>query len=918
MGNTIGAHIQRLTTGTKDQRKVAADEMVDLIRENGPSCVCGYVIQTPTHRLTLQEFIAEGSYGMCCAAECTPLPLSRGHSVESGGSEGRIRRASSDGPREMPTDTALCVKLYFDRQNEMVVKEVDALYGLFRNNVVHPHIAELYCVHDDAQCIAADGAIVCARLACSVFEMCTGGEMWSYVQSKTGFIRPFPLDVARYYFRQLLAGVTYLHAKNLYHRDIKAENLVLDQFGQLKLIDFTCAKHISIPVDALLRSTTSGLGTPCYRPPEYARQMSEESRIDVVHDPASFDVWCLGQVLWFMLAADTMLNESGVFVFPFEDRSRLALLSELPSWDCEQCTFRNPARRRRCELCGDSSPHDGSLLLPDDFNAAFWSHTDFKVVDERLPPETRHLLNLLFIHSDDTRPSLIALHSHPWVRAADPLDMSAQLEAFLDEHGPVDAFFERPIRATGSVSGALRSVVASTEQLRRELGAGVFLWPADDEVLSLAQGVSQGCLDPQLEIASGLMCENRWNRSWKTVLESMILQFDELIRAHRLLHHAAKKRALAADETKALARFEAARRVEEDSVIGSALRNTELLGVRELLQACGFVAEQSCMAWPADGDIDRCEQGLHALGSEVESRERLDISRRLQNSLANAQGSRETVATTRAMLAELLETMWRALKAEAASSRDVECVCSASCSASEHLWAPHWRALFFDGTNLCPALPEEGKTARTKSGTFRVPRHAIVEIEVGLKVLKWLELREKEPPLSVHVVLDSARSAMTVCADIREGLQRHKPHWVLDSKRCISDTSQFIAADLWSRISMLLATYAWHDFQVAIGERLKVFGVVGEPGPWPEDAGRARSWASQDEGEPQKAELMMSIVQSEQRLVVVVMLLTGSSRAAQLWCRHMRLQLGAELIHDGTRWDGLATATRSRTDGLCQ
>ena len=117
---------------------------------------------------------------------------------------------------------------------------------------------------------------------------------------------------------------------------------------------------------------------------------------------------------------------------------------------------------------------------------------------------------------------------------------------------------------------------------------------------------------------------------------------------------------------------------------------------------------------------------------------------------------------------------------------------------------------------------------------------------------------------------------------------------------------------------MLLATYAWHDFQVAIGERLKVFGVVGEPGPWPEDAGRARSWASQDEGEPQKAELMMSIVQSEQRLLVVVMLLTGSSRAAQLWCRHMRLQLGAELVHDGTRWDGLARATRSRTDGLCQ
>ena len=36
---------------------------------------------------------------------------------------------------------------------------------------------------------------------------------------------------------QALLGVTYLHARDIYHRDIKDENLILDEHFQLKVIN---------------------------------------------------------------------------------------------------------------------------------------------------------------------------------------------------------------------------------------------------------------------------------------------------------------------------------------------------------------------------------------------------------------------------------------------------------------------------------------------------------------------------------------------------------------------------------------------------------------------------------------------------------------------------------------------------------
>lgn len=43
-------------------------------------------------------------------------------------------------------------------------------------------------------------------------------------------------DEARRLFQQIVAAVSYCHAKDIVHRDLKAENILLDRYGNIKII----------------------------------------------------------------------------------------------------------------------------------------------------------------------------------------------------------------------------------------------------------------------------------------------------------------------------------------------------------------------------------------------------------------------------------------------------------------------------------------------------------------------------------------------------------------------------------------------------------------------------------------------------------------------------------------------------------
>jgi serine/threonine protein kinase len=86
----------------------------------------------------------------------------------------------------------------------------------------HPHVVQLYEV------IATESAIWL------VAELCSGGELFDYLLER-GRV---PEREAKVLFGQLCLAVGYVHEKGIVHRDLKLENVLLDERCRVKLSDF--------------------------------------------------------------------------------------------------------------------------------------------------------------------------------------------------------------------------------------------------------------------------------------------------------------------------------------------------------------------------------------------------------------------------------------------------------------------------------------------------------------------------------------------------------------------------------------------------------------------------------------------------------------------------------------------------------
>uniref|UniRef100_A0A8C5YYF4 non-specific serine/threonine protein kinase n=1 Tax=Marmota marmota marmota TaxID=9994 RepID=A0A8C5YYF4_MARMA len=86
----------------------------------------------------------------------------------------------------------------------------------------HPHILKLY------------EALDCEKALCLVLEYASGGGVLDYLANK-GRLQE---EEARSIFQQVVSAVQYCHQKQVVHRDLKAENLLLDSQMKIKVADF--------------------------------------------------------------------------------------------------------------------------------------------------------------------------------------------------------------------------------------------------------------------------------------------------------------------------------------------------------------------------------------------------------------------------------------------------------------------------------------------------------------------------------------------------------------------------------------------------------------------------------------------------------------------------------------------------------
>lgn len=73
-----------------------------------------------------------------------------------------------------------------------------------------------------------------------VMELCPGGDLLNYVRKR----RKLNEKYAKFVFKQIMEGITYLHQNGVVHRDIKLDNILLDGHGNIKIADFGVSRKV--------------------------------------------------------------------------------------------------------------------------------------------------------------------------------------------------------------------------------------------------------------------------------------------------------------------------------------------------------------------------------------------------------------------------------------------------------------------------------------------------------------------------------------------------------------------------------------------------------------------------------------------------------------------------------------------------
>ncbi|KAF2678437.1 serine/threonine protein kinase, AGC family [Lentithecium fluviatile CBS 122367] len=151
-----------------------------------------------------------------------------------------------------------------------------------QSNLRHPNILNLYGYFHDKKRIIL------------ILEFTSQGELYKHLRRENRFSEP----KAAKYTVLIASALRYLHRKNIIHRDIKPEDILVGTYGNIKLSDFGWSVH------APSKRRTTYCGTLDYLPPEMIVPRTPGNSYD-----EKVDLWASGVLIYEFLVGEA----------PFED-----------------------------------------------------------------------------------------------------------------------------------------------------------------------------------------------------------------------------------------------------------------------------------------------------------------------------------------------------------------------------------------------------------------------------------------------------------------------------------------------------------------------------------------------------------------------------------------------------------------------
>jgi len=178
----------------------------------------------------------------------------------------------------LTTKTLVAIKILKrgTRIDFLVISEIDLMTSLYHN-----HIISLLQIIDTE------------RKTFLVMEYAAQGSLRKLV-NKRGHLDE---EEARSIFRELCLAVNYIHSQNIAHRDIKAENVLLDWEGHVKLSDFGLSKRLTSGEKA-----KGFCGTAQYCAPEVFGHTQ--------YDMLPADIWSMGILLYYLVLGNLPFRET--------------------------------------------------------------------------------------------------------------------------------------------------------------------------------------------------------------------------------------------------------------------------------------------------------------------------------------------------------------------------------------------------------------------------------------------------------------------------------------------------------------------------------------------------------------------------------------------------------------------------------